>query len=219
MRSRLTYANVVSSLALFLALGGVSWAAVTLPRNSVGARQIKPNAVTSDKIADRTLQRSDFAAGALPAAGPAGATGATGSAGPAGPAGARGERGPAGDLFDDSLWTGAALPASQAMALTIDGFEVFRGTSYRSECTTASGCTFALGGQFSASIEPTAWFEQARDNPAAARRSFSLALINTSNSQVLRRFHVTGGIPTALLHQSDDFLLVYEATALMQISN
>ncbi len=34
--ARLSYANVVATLALFLALGGVSYATVKLPRNSVG---------------------------------------------------------------------------------------------------------------------------------------------------------------------------------------
>lgn len=45
----LTYANVVSSLCLFLALGGVAWAA-SLPRNSVGAQQIRANAVGAPEI-------------------------------------------------------------------------------------------------------------------------------------------------------------------------
>lgn len=49
-RQNITYANVVATLALFIALGGVSWAAVKLPRNSVGSAQIKKNAVTSAKI-------------------------------------------------------------------------------------------------------------------------------------------------------------------------
>ena len=33
--------NVVAYLALFVALGGTSYAAIRLPANSVGARQIK----------------------------------------------------------------------------------------------------------------------------------------------------------------------------------
>ncbi len=39
IRSRLTYSDVVASLALFIALGGVSYAAVKLPKNSVGPRR------------------------------------------------------------------------------------------------------------------------------------------------------------------------------------
>jgi len=42
---RLTYANVVATLALFLALGGASYAAIVLPANSVGPRQLQAGAV------------------------------------------------------------------------------------------------------------------------------------------------------------------------------
>ena len=45
MRPRLTYANVISTLALFLALGGVSYAVVSLPANSVGSKQLKRSSV------------------------------------------------------------------------------------------------------------------------------------------------------------------------------
>lgn len=51
MRPRLTYANVVATLALFLALGGASYAALTLPRNSVGTTQLKAGSVTLGKLA------------------------------------------------------------------------------------------------------------------------------------------------------------------------
>lgn len=40
----------MACLALFIALGGVSYAAVKLPKNSVGAMQIKKNAVSESKI-------------------------------------------------------------------------------------------------------------------------------------------------------------------------
>lgn len=57
-RPRLSYANVVSSLALFLAIGGVSWAAATLPKNSVGSKQLKKNAVTNKKIKKSAITSS-----------------------------------------------------------------------------------------------------------------------------------------------------------------
>jgi hypothetical protein len=47
---RLSYSNVVATLALFIALGGVSWAAVKLPKNSVTTKSIKKGAVTNAKI-------------------------------------------------------------------------------------------------------------------------------------------------------------------------
>jgi len=40
LSSRVSYANVVATLALFVALGGASYAAVEVPANSVGVRQI-----------------------------------------------------------------------------------------------------------------------------------------------------------------------------------
>ena len=49
IRNKLTYSNVIASLALFVALGGVAVAA-GLPKNSVGPKQLKKNAVTAAKI-------------------------------------------------------------------------------------------------------------------------------------------------------------------------
>jgi hypothetical protein len=45
MTNRLTYANVVASMALFIALGGASYAAIALPVNSVGPSQLRTGAV------------------------------------------------------------------------------------------------------------------------------------------------------------------------------
>ena len=63
---RLTYANVVSSVCLFLVLGGSAYAAVTLRNNSVGANHIKNNAIHGTgrlRIAHcerRTSRRASF---------------------------------------------------------------------------------------------------------------------------------------------------------------
>lgn len=48
-RPKLNYANVIATIALFVALGGAAVAA-GLPKNSVGANQLKPGAVTATKI-------------------------------------------------------------------------------------------------------------------------------------------------------------------------
>jgi len=82
LRPRLSYANVISSIALFVALGGTGYAVTQLPRNSVGSRQLKSNAVTSGKIRARAVQRSDLAPTAR-----GGARGPRGPVGPAGPVG------------------------------------------------------------------------------------------------------------------------------------
>jgi hypothetical protein len=99
VRPKLTYANIVASLALFVALGGSSYAAMELRKNSVtsesiGREQVKAsdiakNAVTSPKVKDFSLLAKDFKTGQLPA-GPAGAPGERGPQGPRGLQGIQG---------------------------------------------------------------------------------------------------------------------------------
>jgi hypothetical protein len=76
-------------LALFVGLGGTSYAAVELSKNSVGAKQIKRSAVRSAEVKDSTLRAEDFMPGQLPA-------GSNGNQGPAGPKGDEGPAGPSG---------------------------------------------------------------------------------------------------------------------------
>src|SRR5262249_3608893 len=57
---RLTYANVVSTLCLFLLLGGGAYAASHLGKNTVGTKQLKKNAVTAAKVKDGTLTGKDI---------------------------------------------------------------------------------------------------------------------------------------------------------------
>jgi hypothetical protein len=64
-RPRLSYANVASTLALVVALGGVSYAATELPAGSVGTKQLQDNAVISRKIADGGVRNADIANGAI----------------------------------------------------------------------------------------------------------------------------------------------------------
>jgi hypothetical protein len=63
--SRLTYANVMATIAVFIALGGASYAATQLPKNSVGTRQLKNGAVTSAKIKNGAVTGSKIALSSL----------------------------------------------------------------------------------------------------------------------------------------------------------
>jgi hypothetical protein len=86
MRSRLrpSPALVVACLALLVALGGTSIAAVSqLAKNSVGTPQLKNNAVVSSKVRNGSLLAADFKQGQLP----------SGPQGPQGPQGEKGDRG------------------------------------------------------------------------------------------------------------------------------
>ena len=89
LRQKLSYANVIATLALFLALGGGAWAATGMAQNSVGTRQLRHGAVTAGKIRLGSLLASDFAPGQL--------RGGPGPQGETGERGARGERGPQGE--------------------------------------------------------------------------------------------------------------------------
>jgi hypothetical protein len=55
IRKRLTYANVMSSLAVFLVLGGATALAAGLAKNSVGSKQLKKNSVTTAKIKNNAV--------------------------------------------------------------------------------------------------------------------------------------------------------------------
>jgi hypothetical protein len=81
IRQHISYANVVATLALFVALGGSAYAGLGLAPGSVGTRQLRDKAVTPPKLAPATIRRL------------MGATGARGPQGQAGQAGAQGAPG------------------------------------------------------------------------------------------------------------------------------
>ncbi len=101
MRRHVTPSLVLSVIAVFIAMGGTGYAISQLPKNSVGAKQIKKNAVNSAKVKNRSLLAKDFKKGQLPkgARGPPGKTGNTGPAGNTGPTGTTGATGPAGSAL------------------------------------------------------------------------------------------------------------------------
>ena len=91
LRARVTYANVTATAALFIALGGTSYAALTLPRNSVGSTQIRKDAVGASEIRARSVGSSEIRNGAIKlgdisTAARSSLRGAQGATGPAGPA-------------------------------------------------------------------------------------------------------------------------------------
>lgn len=136
----------VSLIALAVALGGTGYAATQLPKNSVGNKQIKKNAVTSVKVKDGSLLARDFKAGQLAAyaaaAGGVGATGATGATGPTGPTGPAGPTGATGATGA----TGPEGPSISAAADTSISVPLTAGTSYQvvTQLTTAGTTTGAI---------------------------------------------------------------------------
>lgn len=168
LRRHLTYANVAATLALFLALGGAAYAATQLPRNSVGTRQLRAEAVTAGKIAKKTRRQLRGSRGP---AGPQGATGKAGKQGPKGATGAKGAQGPAGKdgeagtgpAFESVSKPGTPTPftgATQVVALTLGGGNYATSAQVvakSSEGTTIT-CVLTGGGEASATI-PKGGFE------------------------------------------------------------
>ena len=95
--SRLNSAHLIAVIALFVALGGTTWAAIQLPKGSVGTKQLKPDAVISSKVKAGSLDSTDFGAGELPQ-------------GPPGPPGEKGPPGPTLSAFASNNATSAPVP-------------------------------------------------------------------------------------------------------------
>ena len=92
LRPHLTYANVVSSLCLFIVLGGSAYAATTITgknvkNSSLTGGDIRNSSLTTKDVRNRSLFAADFKRGQLP----------TGARGPQGPQGLQGAQGPKGD--------------------------------------------------------------------------------------------------------------------------
>jgi len=65
IRRHFSYANVMATVAVILALGGSAYAAIHLKKNSVGARQLKRNSVTNVKIANGAVNGAKIADGSV----------------------------------------------------------------------------------------------------------------------------------------------------------
>jgi hypothetical protein len=107
MRRHLTYANVISSICLFIVLGGSAYAAATIT-----GKQVQNNSLTGADVRNGSLTAKDLKRGVLPAAG----QGAPGPQGPQGPQGATGERGPQGERGHAGQAGAGAIPIAVTLA-------------------------------------------------------------------------------------------------------
>jgi hypothetical protein len=150
LRRHLTYANVAASLALFLALGGAAYAATQLPANSVGTGQLKREAVTAGKIAQKTRKQLRGDRGPTGPQGPQGKTGKTGAKGAAGAKGATGTPGADGTGPAFEVVTGAAKPVvaggSAILAQNLGAGAYVVSANVVLEGTAASVVTCSLNG-------------------------------------------------------------------------
>src|SRR4051812_30624311 len=84
LREQVTYSNATATLALIVALGGTSYAALTLPHDSVGHRQLQAGAVRSREVKNGSLGAKELSSTARRSLrgrrGPQGAQGPQGAA-------------------------------------------------------------------------------------------------------------------------------------------
>ena len=129
MLRRMRYANVMSTLAVFIALGGTGYAAITIT-----GKNIKDGSVTGSDIKKRTLKRTHFAAGQLPKGdkgdtGLPGAKGADGAPGAAGAPGAPGSPGVPGSPAASMIAARAELGGIPSYAAPITFWMPISGTT------------------------------------------------------------------------------------------
>jgi hypothetical protein len=65
LRSKLTYANVMATIAVFMVLTGIGFAVAKLPKGSVGKRQLKNGAVTKKKLRNSAVTSAKIHRGAV----------------------------------------------------------------------------------------------------------------------------------------------------------
>ncbi len=76
-RPRLSYANVMATIAVFFVLGGGAYAATSLPKNSIGSKQLKNGSITPAKLSAAAKTALKGATGPQGSPGAQGAPGAT----------------------------------------------------------------------------------------------------------------------------------------------
>jgi len=155
---RPTPAIVISLVALFVALGGTGYSAVSklLPKNSVGTTQVINGSLQTADLSKKARAALKGNRGAVGPAGPVGAqglAGATGAQGVAGAAGATGAQGPPGpttaavgggvnpSATPNAKFGGVTITTPTAGKLLVEG----NWEGYALTCTAAGTCSGTFG--------------------------------------------------------------------------
>jgi hypothetical protein len=180
---RLSYANVMATIAVFGVLaGGGAYAASKIGPKEIGdkavrAKHIKKAAVKTPKITDGAVTAAKLADDVRSLQGPQGEPGARGEPGPQGERGVQGEPGPPGERGAAGP-TNVVVRRSAVLTIAPGGFREATVSCAPGERATGGGVTVQngfvddlvaiksvpLGG--SATSPPTGWIAQARNADA-----------------------------------------------------
>ena len=149
-RKHLTYANVMSTIAVFVVLGGTSWAALTITgkhvkNSSLTGADVKNGSLSNADVKPGSLRAGAFAAGQLPR-GEKGDKGDPGGKGDQGLQGVQGEKGLKGDQGVPGPYPTGDLPSG----LTLRG--VYRVQGYGG---ASAGASLAVSFPFPLASAPT----------------------------------------------------------------
>jgi hypothetical protein len=164
-------AVVISLIALFVALGGTSYAVVTLPKNSVGSAQVINGSLQKGDLSRKAvaaLKGSRGPEGLQGARGPSGVPGATGSQGAQGLPAAPGAEGLKGDKGD----TGPPGPVDASQFVPSAGL-------------------------YQVTVGPTEWQST---NPALVRGNMTADAVSftSANSSDTAALHLNPAMPTLI---------------------
>jgi hypothetical protein len=181
----------VGLLALFVALGGTSYAASQLPRNSVGSTQLRAGAVHASDISSGAVTLAKLDRGARgQLAGQPGAAGPQGPAGPDGPAGAQGPKGDTGTVDTANFFTKAdsdarflGIGAVRSVHTQVQSSNalVFDVGGVRANVTCGSSASALVFGNISGS--PARIFDQTNGVVTSVGDGGSVALATANNGQ------------------------------------
>jgi hypothetical protein len=216
--------NLVAYVALFVALGGSSYAAVRLTPGSVSTsalanhsvthRKLAINSVTARNIANGSLTRADFKAGTVIGNGGSGRSGSNGRRGPVGPQGPAGPPGGAyvGARMQSAGAVHAAHGGSTPVPLTGGDFkqdgnetDLLAGSL---TLTTPSNCTGSFGNAVVITVDgnPTT-FGVAPTVPAGKTVTLPILVGTLTEPGSGASHHVTAAFANSCTKDGEDYTL------------
>ncbi|HEY2319620.1 MAG TPA: hypothetical protein VGH67_15040 [Solirubrobacteraceae bacterium] len=221
--------NAVGYLALFTALGGTSYAAVTLAPNSVKSKALANGAVTSAKLArnsvssanvrNHSLLTSDFSSSAIKALGgvsgkdgSSGSNGNNGNRGPAGPTGPAGQDGNASVVSSARQSGGVTAPHGASTSVPLTGASWTQGPSDvdlvtgSMDVSIPATCTGSFGNSLVVSVDGVPnTFAVAPTAPASTTQTVPFEVSELMEPGAAKQHTITAALANSCTKSGEDY--------------